>query len=257
VLIYRNLQDFSLQEFGNVENRLGRRLTSTTTEAPADLQRHISDAYYMHTRNSTWFAYLVRHLNVLLQLISPREDQARVLLETSANRDDIETILLKQIIREVSVIDHANNTDSQLVANSLLDFDSERSLVSRASVRVLQRVVATRADVQHIDTLVRQNAGELHGVVYGPGFRDLGYFFEPVGGGDAEEERHVLGNDRASLFGELDGDASAVFEAAAVLVGTVVGDGRDEGVDEVAVGLAIVSKVANVIFPNNLHHESQ
>jgi hypothetical protein len=109
-------------------------------------------------------------------------------------------------------------------------------------VRVLQRVVATRTDIQHIDALVGQNAGELDGVVYGPGLGDLGDFFEPVGGGDAEEERHFLGDDLAGFFGELDGKAGAVLEATAVCVCAVVGDWREEGVDEVAVGLAIVSK---------------
>lgn len=87
-------------------------------------------------------AYLVRHLDMLTELIGPREDQAGVLLEASANSDDIEAILLEQVVGQVRVLDHADNTNSQLIANSFLDFDRERGLVRRTGVRVLQRVVA-------------------------------------------------------------------------------------------------------------------
>jgi len=80
---------------------------------------------------------------VLPEFISPREDQARVLLEASADSDDIEAVLLEQIIRQVSVVDHAYNANGQLVADCFFDLDSERSLVCRACVRVLQWVVAT------------------------------------------------------------------------------------------------------------------
>jgi hypothetical protein len=194
---------------------------------------------------------------MLVEFISPREHQARVLLETSADGNDIKTILLQQIVRQVRVIDHANNANSQLVTNRFLNLNSERRLVRRACVRVLQRVVATRADIQHVDALVGQDAGELDGVVYGPGLGDLGDFFEPVGSGDAEEERHFFGDDFAGLFDELDGEAGAVFEAAAVVVFALVGDWREEGVDEVAVSLAVVSGIIITLVVKNLHRGSQ
>jgi hypothetical protein len=118
-------------------------------------------------------------------------------------------------------------------------------------------VVATRADVQDVDSLVGQNAGELDGVVYGPGLGDFGDLFEPIGGRDAEEEGHFLGNDLAGLFDELDGEAGAVLEAAAVVVLAVVGDWGEEGVDEVAVGLVEVSKAENIIAVRDLRRGSQ
>ena len=80
---------------------------------------------------------------MLTELVGPREDQARILLEASADSDYVETVLLEQIVRHVSVLDHAHNADSQLVTDRLLDFDGERSLVRRARMGVLQRVVAT------------------------------------------------------------------------------------------------------------------
>lgn len=168
---------------------------------------------------------------MLAKLIGPREDQARVLLEASANSDDIKAVFLEQIIGQMSVLDHAYNANGQLVADRFLDLDREWSLIRRTSVRVLQRVVASRANVQHVNSLVGQDVGELDGVVYGPGLGDFGNFLEPVGGGDAEEERHFLGNDLAGFFDELDGEAGAVLEATAVGVFAVVGDWGEEGVD--------------------------
>jgi hypothetical protein len=96
-------------------------------------------------------------------------------------------------------------------------------------------------------------------LVYGPGLGDLGDLLEPVSGGDAEEERHFFGDDLASLLCELDCEASAVLEATAVCVLAVVGDWGEEGVDEVAVGLAIVSipLLGKVVFAKNLRRESQ
>lgn len=95
-----------------------------------------------YTSNIPWLAYLVRHLHMLAKLIGPREDQAWILLEASADSDDIEAVLLKQIVCQVRVIDHAYNADGQLVSDRLLDLDSEWSLVRRTCVRMLQRVVA-------------------------------------------------------------------------------------------------------------------
>lgn len=192
-----------------------------------------------------------------IELIGPREDQARVLLEASADSDDVETVFLEQIVGQVSIVNHADNTDGQLIANSFLDLDGERRLVCRACVRVLQWVVAARADVQDVNTVVSQDAGELDSVVYGPGLGDFGDLLEPVGGGDAEEERHFLGDDLAGLFDELDGEAGAVLETAAIVVLTVVGDWGEEGVDEVAMSLVGISNVVIRLVVKNLHRESQ
>ena len=196
-------------------------------------------------------------MNLHAQLIGPSEDKTRVLLETPAHGNKIEPFLLQQLGGELSVLDHADDADSQLVADGFLDLDGEGSLVGGTGVWVLGRVVASSGDVQDIYTLIGQDAGELDGVIAGPGFGDLGGFLEPVGGGDAEEEGHVLRDDGAGLFGQLDGEAGAVLETAAIVVLTVVGDWGEEGVDEVAMSLVGISNVVNRLVVKNLHRESQ
>jgi hypothetical protein len=97
--------------------------------------------------------YLVRHLNLHSKLISPGKDKTRVLLEASANIDEIESILLQQLVGELGVLDHADHADSQLVANGLLDLDGEGSLVGGTGVWVLGWVVSSGGDIQDIHTL--------------------------------------------------------------------------------------------------------
>lgn len=146
-----------------------------------------------------------------VKLISPRKDKTRVLLEASADGDEVQPVLLQQIVRKVSVVDHADCADCQLIAEGFLDFDGEGSLVCGFCVRVLQRVVAAGADVEDVDALVGENPGELDCVVAGPGFFDLGGFFEPVGGADAEED--FAGLDVSRLFGARCGYALPTYEA--------------------------------------------
>ena len=59
---------------------------------------------------------------------------------------------------------------------------------------------------------------------------------DPVGGGDADPDGEVGGEGGADGADDFEGEARAVGEAAAVLVGAGVGEGREEFVGEVAVG---------------------
>jgi hypothetical protein len=58
---------------------------------------------------------------------------------------------------------------------------------------------------------------------------------EPVGGADAEEQRHRVRDGAADEIDDLEGKPRAVLEAAAVFVGARVGDRGEEFVEEVAV----------------------
>ncbi len=57
----------------------------------------------------------------------------------------------------------------------------------------------------------------------------------PVGGGEAHEERGVVGPDGAHGVDHLEGEADAVLERAAVRVVPVIGERGEELVQEVAV----------------------
>ena len=90
--------------------------------------------------------------------------------------------------------------------------------------------LATGRNIDQIDAVLRQQAGKLNGFVEGPAA------FGPIGGGDADEERQVLRPRGADGIDDLERKAGAIFEAAAVGVGALVGERRQELVKQVAVG---------------------
>ena len=96
-------------------------------------------------------------------------------------------------------------------------------LVAGADGDLLGRVIAAGGDIDQIDALLLHELGEGYGLGEVPacaeGFRG------PVSGGDADEERQVLRPRGANGADDFEGEADAVFEAAAVGVGTVVGEG--------------------------------
>jgi len=74
---------------------------------------------------------------------------------------------------------------------------------------------------------------ELDGLVDGPAWGD---FVGPVGGGDANEEGQMSGPFGADGVDNFEEQANAVFEAAAVVVGSLIGERGEEFVNQVAVG---------------------
>ena len=57
----------------------------------------------------------------------------------------------------------------------------------------------------------------------------------PIGGGDAHAHRLVLRPRGAHRFEHFEREAQAVFDAAAVFVGALVADRREEGREQIAV----------------------
>ena len=109
-------------------------------------------------------------------------------------------------------------------------------LIGRAGLDLLRRVVAPRRDVEEVDSVRRQGRGQPHRVLLGPALGEAGrVVLEPVGGADAEEERHRRRDHVADQVDELEHQPRAVLEAAAVLVGALVRDRRHELVQQVAV----------------------
>ena len=103
---------------------------------------------------------------------------------------------------------------------------------------VLLRVQSTGAHVQEIHAHACEGFGKLDGVFDLPAFHVL-FPLEPVGGGNAEEEWHAVGDLGAGLLDQFAREAGAIFKAAAVRVCAFVAGGAEEGVEEVAAAGAI------------------
>ena len=107
-------------------------------------------------------------------------------------------------------------------------------LIAGTEGNLLGGMVAAGGDIDEVDACLFQEFGEGDGLREVPaGAEGLG---GPVGGGDADEEGQVLGPRGADGADDFEREADAVFEAAAVFVGAVVGEGREELVEQIAVG---------------------
>nr|POF17903.1 hypothetical protein CFP56_13315 [Quercus suber] len=212
LIVLRWARHTSLQQFRLLEDGPGV-FAAAAGEAPPDL---------------------VGHVDLLTQLVGPRKHQAGVLLERAADGHQVQAVLRQQLLGERGVLDGADAGDEHRVADGLLGGDGEGGLVGGADVRMLQRVVAAGGDVEDVDAAGGEQGREAGGVVGRPGLGDRGLLLEPVGGADAQEERHGVRDRGADFLGDLEGQARAVLEGAAVGVGAGVADGGEEGVEEVA-----------------------
>ena len=108
-----------------------------------------------------------------------------------------------------------------------------RHLVPGTRAReLLVRVDTAAGDVDQVRPGVGEERGQPHRVVHVPRVAVR----EPVGRRDADEHGLPVGPDVADGGDDLAQEPRAVLEAPAVLVVAVVGDGRAELVEEVAVG---------------------
>ncbi len=107
-------------------------------------------------------------------------------------------------------------------------------LVAGAYGNLLSRVVAAGGDINQVDAGLLQKFGECDGLRKIPARAErLG---SPVGSGDTNEDREVLGPSSAERADDLEGETDAIVEASAVLVGALVRKRREEFVEEVAMG---------------------
>jgi hypothetical protein len=77
-------------------------------------------------------------------------------------------------------------------------------------------------------------------------------FFELVSSGDAEGQRHLVGDDLAGFFDKLNGETSTIFKDAAVGILAMIRDWGKERVDQVAVGLEYIRENPDHENPNTL-----
>ena len=114
-------------------------------------------------------------------------------------------------------------------------------LVAGAYRDLLSRMVAAGGDVYEIDICLLEQFGEGDGLGEFPACAER--LRSPVGGGYADEDGQVLGPRGADSFYYLEGKTGAIFEASAVLVGALIGERREELVQEIAVGGVYLDEV--------------
>ena len=89
---------------------------------------------------------------------------------------------------------------------------------------------SARGDIDEIDAVLAQKPGELNGFVNGPAAGN------PIRGGDANQERKVSRPLGTNGVDDLQGEACAILKAAAISVSALVGERREELVEQIAVG---------------------
>lgn len=130
---------------------------------------------------------------------------------------------MNDVLGKFAVVDEANSSNLEfqpILLDSLTDMLSELRLEGWANLDLLVDVVAAAAHVEDVDTQGRELLSEARGAFQVPG-RLAGVFY-PLGRGETEPERHVLGDDGADGRDDFSGEAGAVFEAAAVFVGSLL-----------------------------------
>ena len=148
--------------------------------------------------------------------------------EFAGHEDEIGLAGLEDIFGLLGFGDHANGAGEDLGVAA--DLSGEGNLVTGADGDFGLQGVAAGGGVDEINAEGLDVACELDGVCYRPAA------FDPIGGGDAEEEGEVVRHFGADGFNDFAEKTGAVVEAAAVFVLAEIGDGREEFVDEIAVG---------------------
>jgi hypothetical protein len=85
-------------------------------------------------------------------------------------------------------------------------------------------------NVNEIDAVLAQELGELDGFIDGPAAGD------PVGGGDADKERQMMRPLGADCVNDSEKQADSILKAAAIGIRTLVGERREELVEQITVG---------------------
>jgi hypothetical protein len=130
--------------------------------------------------------------------------------------------------------DHADGAGGE--AGFAADAVGEGDLVAGADGDLLARVVAAGGDVEEVDAFGFDETGEVDDVFDGEAVRGVGGGVDPVGGGDADPDGEMGGEGGADGADDFEGKTGSIDEAAAVLVGAVIGEGGEEFVEEIAVG---------------------
>ena len=127
----------------------------------------------------------------------------------------------------VGVGDHADGTGED--SGALADLVGERDLVAGGSRNSCVGDHAAGGTVNQIHSEWAEKFGECDRLF------DVPAAGNPIAGGDADEQRVADGPDTADGGDDFAEETRAILEGAAVGIGTLVGEGREELVEQVAV----------------------
>jgi hypothetical protein len=137
-----------------------------------------------------------------LKLVSPGPDQSGVALEATSHGDNIASLVVEELLGELSALDGSNARDNTVGSlKGGLDGLGERSLVTRSSDDLLGGVDSSGRNVDEVDTTSGKEGSELDGLLKSPGRLVL----NPVKSGDTQEEGHVLGDGSTDSLNNLEG----------------------------------------------------
>lgn len=192
---------------------------------------------------------LVGPLDLDAELVRGAQDELGLAEELARSEHgvglgDAAVALLHDVARHLGARDHADGADEQLdplLGQRLADGAGQVHLVVRVDGDLLAVRVAARADVEQVDARGRQQLREADAVLERPA--GLARVLEPLGRRDAQQQGHGLRDDLAHGRDGLEEQARAAREVAAVRVGALVGHGRHERREQVAVGAVDLDRV--------------
>ena len=153
----------------------------------------------------------------------------------ASEEDEIGLALGNDCIGLKRVGDHANGSSGN--GGFGADARGKGSLKTGTDGDLCVRNQAARGDVDEVDAVSTQETGERDGLVGRPAV------VNPVGGRDADKKREVGWPGSADGVDDLQEEAGAVLEAAAVSIGALIGERREELMQQIAVGSVDLNEV--------------
>ena len=167
------------------------------------------------------------------QLARSLQHKTRIPQEPTSNRNQVRLLLLQDLLCLNTIIDQSHR-DHMEPRNIPLDLLREGNLVPREGLDLLLIRVSTRRDVEDIHTSILDPLGNLNRLLNFPG-RAL-QMLNIIRRRNSQDNR-LLGREvRTNLLNNLQQEPSPVLEGSSVVIGTLVGDGGEEAVNEVSVG---------------------
>lgn len=175
---------------------------------------------------------LGREFGLDVQFLCSVEDKVGASQEGTADGNQVGFLLLKDFVGLLASSDQANSNNLE-TRDLLLDSLSKGNLVVGSSVDDLLGRVAARRDVEDINSSLLDPLCNLDSLLNLPG--RCVQVLNIIGGRDSEEDGLLSREVGTDFTDDLEQEAGTVLERSSVLVDALVGNGREELVNQVSV----------------------